>query len=169
VRRNFLDCYRILEIEPQSTLEEVKRSYRELVKVWHPDRFAHDPKFAKRAQEKLKLINLAYERLCTELRESAGNEKSQPPHEARDHSSAAKEGPPGETPKESSPETPEAAEGSSPLVAPPAKRKSGLRPIQVGVALGAIAGTVLTFGLYCAAHASQIKIPNATSGGPAAA
>ncbi len=58
------ECYRILELAPGATQEEAKRSYRELVKVWHPDRFAGDPKLQKKAQEKLKQINLAYERIC---------------------------------------------------------------------------------------------------------
>jgi DnaJ domain len=31
------DSYRILDLSPGATLEEVKRSYRELVRVWHPD------------------------------------------------------------------------------------------------------------------------------------
>ena len=59
------ECYRVLELEPGATLEDVKHSYRELVKVWHPDRFANDPNLQKRAQEKLKQINLAYERICS--------------------------------------------------------------------------------------------------------
>lgn len=58
------ECYRILELSSGATQEEVKRSYRELVKVWHPDRFSSDPKLQKRAQEKLKQINLAYEWIC---------------------------------------------------------------------------------------------------------
>lgn len=55
------NCYRVLELEPGATQEDVRQAYRELVKVWHPDRFAHDPKLQKKAQEKLKQINLAYE------------------------------------------------------------------------------------------------------------
>ena len=62
--KNIADCYQILEIAPEATQEEVKRSYRELVKVWHPDRFSSDPKLQKKAQEKLKQINLAYEWIC---------------------------------------------------------------------------------------------------------
>ena len=58
------DPYRILELGPGATLEEVKRSYRELVRVWHPDRFHNDPKLQKRGEEKLKQINSAYERIC---------------------------------------------------------------------------------------------------------
>jgi len=55
--------YRILDLTPEATQDEVKRSYRELVKVWHPDRFANDPNLQKKAQEKLKRINVAYERI----------------------------------------------------------------------------------------------------------
>ena len=58
------DCYRILDVEPGASREEVKRAYRELVRVWHPDRFAHDPALQQKAQEKLKQINLAYEQIC---------------------------------------------------------------------------------------------------------
>jgi TPR repeat protein len=74
-------CYRILDLEAGASLEEVKRSYRELVKVWHPDRFRGDPKLQAKAEEKLKRINLAYERLCHETAASAGHRtaSSQPP------------------------------------------------------------------------------------------
>ena len=57
------ECYRLLEVEPGASPEEVKRAYRELVKIWHPDRFSHDPNLQWRATEKLKLINLAYEQI----------------------------------------------------------------------------------------------------------
>jgi hypothetical protein len=58
------DCYRILDLEMGATIEEVKRAYRELVRVWHPDRFVHDPVLQRKTQEKLKQINLAYEQIC---------------------------------------------------------------------------------------------------------
>lgn len=55
------DCYRLLEIDPAVSDEELKRAHRDLTKVWHPDRFQHDPSMQARAQEKLKAINEAYE------------------------------------------------------------------------------------------------------------
>lgn len=55
--------YEILELESGASPEEVKRAYRDLVKVWHPDRFSNDPRLQQKAQEKLKEINDAYERL----------------------------------------------------------------------------------------------------------
>lgn len=53
--------YRALELEPGASLEQVKQAWRELVKVWHPDRFPNDPKLQRKAQERLKEINGAYE------------------------------------------------------------------------------------------------------------
>ncbi len=54
------ESYRVLEVEPGASPDELKRAYRDLVKVWHPDRFNDDPRLQGRAQEKLKQINLAY-------------------------------------------------------------------------------------------------------------
>jgi curved DNA-binding protein CbpA len=60
-------------------LEDVKRSYKELVKVWHPDRFASDSKLQQRAGEKIKQINLAYERICEVVADEA-HKKPTPPN-----------------------------------------------------------------------------------------
>lgn len=53
----------LLGIKPGATEEEIRQAYLEMVKVWHPDRFTHDPKLQDKAQEKLKELNHAYERL----------------------------------------------------------------------------------------------------------
>jgi curved DNA-binding protein CbpA len=66
--KQILWCYQILELEPEASEEEARRAYRELVKVWHPDRFPHDPVLQKRANEKLKQLNEAYELVCEALR-----------------------------------------------------------------------------------------------------
>ncbi len=58
------ECYKVLEIEPGAPWEEVKRSYRALIKVWHPDRFLHDQSMLQRVQEKTKVLNQAYDTLC---------------------------------------------------------------------------------------------------------
>lgn len=55
------DCYALLDLRPGATDEEMKRAHRDLSKVWHPDRFAHDPALRRKAEEKLKAINEAYE------------------------------------------------------------------------------------------------------------
>src|SRR4029079_18185020 len=42
-------------------MRELKAAHRDLAKVWHPDRFQHDPRLQEKAQEKLKEINEAYD------------------------------------------------------------------------------------------------------------
>jgi DnaJ-domain-containing protein 1 len=54
-------CIEILELEPGASEEEVNQAYRDLANVWHPDRFANNPRLQKKAEEKLKEINAAYE------------------------------------------------------------------------------------------------------------
>lgn len=55
--------YRILELLPGATPDEVHQSYKDLAIVWHPDRFASHPRLQKKALYKLKEINEAHERL----------------------------------------------------------------------------------------------------------
>ena len=57
------DC-RTLEVEPGASLEEIRQAYRDQTRVWHPDRFPNDIRLQKKAEEKLRQINLAYQRLC---------------------------------------------------------------------------------------------------------
>lgn len=52
-----------LEIGEHSTPAEIKAAYRDLVKVWHPDRFGDDARLRQRADERLQRINEAYRRL----------------------------------------------------------------------------------------------------------
>jgi hypothetical protein len=55
------DCYRLFDLEPKASDEELRNAYRDLTKVWHPDRFAHDPSLRRKSEEQLKKINEAYE------------------------------------------------------------------------------------------------------------
>lgn len=58
-------CYEALGLRPGASPQEIKAAYRDLAKVWHPDRFAHDPQLQHKAQERLKEINQAYKQLST--------------------------------------------------------------------------------------------------------
>jgi curved DNA-binding protein CbpA len=58
------DCYRLLDLDPNASDDEVRRAHRDLTKVWHPDRFGEDAPLRLRAEEKLKTINEAYETIC---------------------------------------------------------------------------------------------------------
>ena len=65
-------CLALLELDHCSSVEEARRAYRDLVRVWHPDRFSGDPRLRDRAEEKVKQLNLAYETLVLHLERSAG-------------------------------------------------------------------------------------------------
>ena len=54
-------AYEVLGVKPGISMRELKAAHRDLAKVWHPDRFLHDPRLQEKAQEKLKEINEAYE------------------------------------------------------------------------------------------------------------
>lgn len=55
----------ILELTNPASAAEIRSAYHDLVKVWHPDRFAHDPALQTKAQGKLTEINEAYKTLTS--------------------------------------------------------------------------------------------------------
>jgi curved DNA-binding protein CbpA len=56
------DAYSVLGLEPNASQADVKQAYRQLVKIWHPDRFLHSHD-KQEAEKKLKQINEAYNKL----------------------------------------------------------------------------------------------------------
>lgn len=74
-------CLQLLELEEGASVEEARRSYREMVRVWHPDRFAGDPALRRRAEEKSKELNLAWETLKRHLERGAAGAGGGPPRE----------------------------------------------------------------------------------------
>lgn len=75
------ECHKILGLEPGASPDEVKQAYRDLAKVWHPDRFQNDARLQQKAQERFKEINQAYERL-RHLRPTSNSKKPHDPHES---------------------------------------------------------------------------------------
>ncbi|MBW4593806.1 MAG: DnaJ domain-containing protein [Brasilonema angustatum HA4187-MV1] len=65
-RLNINDAYSILELKPGASPTQIKQAYRKLVKIWHPDRFSH-PHQKQEAEEKIKQINEAYDKLKSDL------------------------------------------------------------------------------------------------------
>ena len=55
-------AYRVLKVERNASSEEIKNSYKELSKKYHPDLYQNNP-LAYLAEEKLKKVNEAYEML----------------------------------------------------------------------------------------------------------
>lgn len=56
---------RTLGLEYGVSRNEIRDAYRDLVKVWHPDRFPNDVKLRKKAEEKLKEVNAAFQHLSS--------------------------------------------------------------------------------------------------------
>lgn len=48
-----------LELSPSANWDEVQKAYRDLIRVWHPDRFAQDEALRLRAEQKAKDLNEA--------------------------------------------------------------------------------------------------------------
>jgi len=61
-------------VDANVTPEQLKQAYRDLVRIWHPDRFAHDRRLQLKAEAKLKEINEAYEQLQSILASSRRSE-----------------------------------------------------------------------------------------------
>ncbi|MDX9753485.1 MAG: DnaJ domain-containing protein [bacterium] len=71
--------YEILEIDPGASRDEIRTAYRDLCKVWHPDRFEGDERLQKKAEEKLKEINEAYQI----LNQASTRQTEPPPYQER--------------------------------------------------------------------------------------
>jgi PEGA domain/DnaJ domain len=63
MRDKFDQSLRVLGLGPDATEEAIKEAYRDLVKVWHPDRFGSDERLGAKAQDRLKEVNAAFEQL----------------------------------------------------------------------------------------------------------
>src|SRR5450759_1650730 len=56
--------YKILEIDPSSSNDEVKKSYRRMALKYHPDKVSHlGDDFRKTADERFRKVNEAYEKI----------------------------------------------------------------------------------------------------------
>ena len=59
--------YKILEIDPNATEEEIKKAYRRMAMKYHPDKVSHlGEDFQKAANEKFQKVNEAYENIKKE-------------------------------------------------------------------------------------------------------
>jgi len=55
--------YQVLGLNPGASEEEIKETYRKMIKVWDVDHFPNDPKMQKMVNERLKEIDEAYKNL----------------------------------------------------------------------------------------------------------
>ncbi len=77
--------YHLLGLEPGASVREVKRAYRDLVKRWHPDRFAQSSiEERSQAEERFKAIQVAYQRILNQPLKSSNGGSAQSPADGRD-------------------------------------------------------------------------------------
>lgn len=55
--------YQLLGLPEDASWLEIRTAYREMLRIWHPDRFAQDDPLKKKAEARTKELNLAYENL----------------------------------------------------------------------------------------------------------
>ena len=64
---NLESAYKILEISPSASDEEVKKAYRKMAVRFHPDKVSHlGTEFQKSANEKFAKVNEAYDKISKE-------------------------------------------------------------------------------------------------------
>ena len=69
--RNIGKYYKVLGLDRNATLEQIKDRYRELALKWHPDKHQNDPTFR---DEMIKKINEAWETLSDPVKRSRYND-----------------------------------------------------------------------------------------------
>lgn len=81
---NLKQCYAALEIHEGAGMDEIRQAYRDLVTIWHPDQYQGNPRLQKKATERLKALNAAYEMLVANGKaENAGVVRHQKTPERR--------------------------------------------------------------------------------------
>lgn len=63
--------WEVLELAPTGDLDALKRAYHEQALTWHPDRFPYDEGLRRRCEERMRLVNAAYETLLEALESGA--------------------------------------------------------------------------------------------------
>jgi molecular chaperone DnaJ len=67
--------YEVLGVREGSSIEEIKKAYKELVRKYHPDQYQNHP-LSDLAEEKLKEINQAYETLSKQYESGSSTSNS---------------------------------------------------------------------------------------------
>ena len=80
-------CFEILELDRSASPDEIKQAYKDIVNVWHPDRFSNNNRLKQKAEEKLKEVNVAFDTLkaylSTEQRREPKQERAETNVESR--------------------------------------------------------------------------------------
>lgn len=72
---NRQEALRILGLDDDATIDDVKVAYKETVQILHPDRFANNKKLQERATEQFKNLQEAYDYLTSGKGAASGSSK----------------------------------------------------------------------------------------------
>jgi hypothetical protein len=67
--KQYAEYYRILGVEPGVSWAQLRKAYKGLVNIWHPDRFQQDPRQKNLAEERTKEITQSYKELARYYKE----------------------------------------------------------------------------------------------------
>ncbi|NJL66066.1 MAG: DnaJ domain-containing protein, partial [Microcoleus sp. SM1_3_4] len=74
--------YKVLELPPGASPEEITQAYKDLAFIWHPDRIPKDnPRLLQKAEEKIKELNQAREQLRSIQRKTHGHTQQKTAHQ----------------------------------------------------------------------------------------
>ncbi|WP_420456748.1 J domain-containing protein [Rubrivirga sp.] len=76
---NLKDWLSELDLTEGAGLEEIKKAYRDMMMVWHPDRFSGNERLRLKAETKAKAINAAYKSLVGYAAEAVPSPSSPTP------------------------------------------------------------------------------------------
>jgi nucleotide-binding universal stress UspA family protein/DnaJ-domain-containing protein 1 len=63
VPMNIDQLLELFDLDRGFTKNQLDQSYKDLIQIWHPDKYAYNPRLQQKAEEKLKEINAAYRSL----------------------------------------------------------------------------------------------------------
>ena len=79
MRDDLKSAYAALGLEPGAPLPIVKRQFKTLVRTWHPDRFVGDPQGVAEANQRLRIINRAYNTILATFNHAPPQLRRDPP------------------------------------------------------------------------------------------
>ena len=91
IKLTIAECYRILELEPGCSLEEIKSTWRLLSQIWHPDKHVAGSKAQELALKKQQSLNQAYAQLSELICDGKGGKQaSERPQQSQASSGASR-------------------------------------------------------------------------------
>ncbi len=155
---NLQRCLKILELESPGSIEDAKKAYRDLVRVWHPDRFQGNARLKQKAEKKLREINLAFNFL-REYLEANPVRKTAPSTSTKSHSLTGTR-PADHAARQTSHNRPVNTYGAKPVSSAAYAGKTARRPPSYGrfvlVALFLIAVFISALVVYFITHTDDI-------------